>query len=51
MLNAIVHLELERMGGCLEGVELLSLEMEVAVDHVVGEHIALLEKIAITAQC
>ena len=45
--DAVVHRELDRVRSVFEAVDLLPFEVDVAVDQVVGEHIALLEKVTV----
>src|SRR5258708_3757797 len=42
--DAVIHLELDRVRRVLEGVDLFPLEVHVAAEEVVGEHVALLEE-------
>src|SRR5690349_6948105 len=49
-LRRIVHLELDRMRGVLEGVDLFPLQLEIGGDEVLGEDIALQQKGLVSLQ-
>ena len=42
--DAVIHREFNRLRGVLEAVDLFPFEGEIAVDQIVGEHVALLEE-------
>src|ERR1043166_2639883 len=49
-LDAVIHLELDRVRGVLEGIDLAHLELEIGVDEVVAEHVALLQEGAVAVE-
>src|SRR5262245_32240958 len=49
-LNRVIHVELDGVGGHLEAFDLGHLELEVGVDHVVGEDAALLQEVAVLVE-
>src|SRR6056297_2944919 len=48
--GGVIHVELDRMGGHPEARDLLHLELDIAIDQVVGEHVSGLEEVAILVQ-
>src|SRR5690348_5986486 len=49
-LQAVVHLEFERMRGHAERGQLFFLQRDVGIEHVVGEHAAAREELAILVE-
>ena len=48
--DAVIHVELDRVRHHLEALHLFHLQLEVGVDHVVGEHAALLQEVAVLVE-
>ena len=48
--DRIVHLELNRMRRVLEGIHFFHLELDVALDEVLAEHVALLQELVVGLQ-
>src|SRR5258708_4771584 len=49
-LHRIVHVELDRVRRLVEADDLLHLQLDVGIDHVVGEHVAGLEEGAVLVE-
>lgn len=50
VLQAVIHIELDRMGGHPQPSHILFLQGDVSVDQIVGEHPALGQKFAVDIQ-
>src|SRR5262245_50202810 len=50
VLHRVVHIELHRVGSHLEASHLGHLQLDIGVDHVVGEHAALLQELAVLVE-
>src|ERR1700674_2893241 len=49
-LDAVVHVELDRMGGHAQARDFLHLQSDIGIDHIVGEPPATLEELPIVIQ-